>query len=68
MAMESTAERSFSDLVSTSRGTAPTTGWTRYAERCRMKITRIARKDWYFCLSGQDQWILADDWRQEQQE
>ena len=32
-------------------------------------ITGTARngwRDWYFCLSGQDHWILADDWRKEQ--
>ena len=32
-------------------------------------ITGTARngwRDWYFCVPGQDQWILADDWRDEQ--
>lgn len=28
--------------------------------------SRNGWKDWYFCLPGQDQWILADDWRNEQ--
>lgn len=32
-------------------------------------ITGTARngwRDWYFCLPGQDHWILADDWRSNQ--
>ena len=28
--------------------------------------SRNGWRDWYFCLAGQDQWVLADDWRSEQ--
>ncbi len=34
------------------------------------EITGTSRngwRDWYFCLPGNDLWILADDWRKEQQ-
>ena len=33
------------------------------------EVTGTARNgwmDWYFCLPGQEEWILANDWRQEQ--
>ena len=36
------------------------------ASRVITGTSRNGWRDWYLCLSGQDQWILADDWRNEQ--
>ena len=36
------------------------------ASRTITGTSRNGWKDWYFCLPGQDQWILTDDWRREQ--